>query len=89
MITEYVSFKPPRVAAVKMVSGPFFIETFVASWNFKDTERGTSLITFIYDFEPTRLFKIFEFLFLIVFRREMQNRLIALKKACEDCRSEI
>src|SRR5580704_490872 len=35
METEYVSFNPPRVTAVKMTRGPWLLRSFAGSWQFE------------------------------------------------------
>jgi hypothetical protein len=40
MVTEFVTFAPPRLAAVKMVKGPFFVKAFAGSWRFEPTPEG-------------------------------------------------
>jgi hypothetical protein len=48
METEYVSFEPPSVAAVRMARGPFFIKAFAASWRFFDLDDGKTRVSFKY-----------------------------------------
>src|SRR5262245_48082399 len=36
METEYVSYHPPRVAAVKMTKGPWLLAHFAGSWRFEE-----------------------------------------------------
>lgn len=83
MLVEYVSFKPPKVAAVKMVQGPFFLKSFAASWNFEAIQSNQSKVTFCYNFELASYFKIFENLCHLFFAKEMRTRLMSLKTFCE------
>lgn len=83
MLVEYVSFKPPKVAAVKMVRGPIFLKSFAASWNFESMESNLSKVTFCYNFELASYFKIFEYLCHLFFANEMRMRLKSLKTFCE------
>lgn len=48
METEYVSFTPPRVAAVKMTRGPWFIGGFAGSWRFMPEADGRTRVVFRY-----------------------------------------
>lgn len=48
MTVEYVSFKPPKVAAIKMVSGPWYIKKFAGSWSFKSLESNKTKVVFKY-----------------------------------------
>src|SRR5215471_14106754 len=50
METEYVSFSPPRVAAVKMTRGPMLVETFAGAWEFAPLDGGRTQVTFRYNF---------------------------------------
>src|SRR5262249_56211457 len=40
METEYVSFTPPRIVAVKMTRGPKILHPFVAPWPFTPTAHA-------------------------------------------------
>src|SRR6266852_4064296 len=48
METEYVSFNPPGVTAVKMTKGPWFIESFAGSWRFLEEAGGMTRVFFRY-----------------------------------------
>ncbi len=48
METEYVSFNPPRAAAVKMTRGPWFLESFAGSWRFEEVNAGQTRVGFCY-----------------------------------------
>ena len=51
METEYVSFDPPRVAAVKMTRGPRLLARFGGTWEFAPAEEGGTRVTFRYFLE--------------------------------------
>jgi len=36
MVVEYISYDPPKAAAIKMVKGPWFIQNFAGSWVFRE-----------------------------------------------------
>jgi hypothetical protein len=48
METEYVSFNPPRVTAVKMIRGPRILESFAGTWEFEPIPGGKTRVTFRY-----------------------------------------
>ena len=50
METEYVSFNPPAVTAVKMTRGPWMFESFAGSWKFDEVDAHTTTVTFTYSF---------------------------------------
>src|SRR5262245_41156282 len=51
METEYVSFAPPRVAAVTMTRGPRLLERFGGTWEFASLDEGRTRVTFRYFLE--------------------------------------
>ena len=81
METRYVSFEPPRVCAVEMTRGPWFIRSFAGSWRFDRLEPGRSRVTFTYRLvgRPRFLTRLIG----LVFARETRRRLEALKRAAE------
>src|SRR5262249_28265115 len=48
METEYISFDPPEVTAVKMTRGPWFIESFAGSGGFHEENQGEERVYFKY-----------------------------------------
>src|SRR5689334_9116772 len=48
METEYFSFQPPNIAAVKMTIGPWFLEQFAGTWRFDCIEANRTRATFRY-----------------------------------------
>ena len=85
METEYVSLSAPRVAAVKMTRGPWFLERFAASWQFDERVPGVTLVTFRYyiTIRPRWLKWVLEPICILVFRYEMRKRLRGLKRFVE------
>ncbi len=81
METEYVSFEPPSVAAVRMTRGPFFIKTFAASWRFSDEGNATH-VSFKYFLDLHRPFGFLMPFVLRLFHRETQQRIDGLKRFC-------
>lgn len=80
--TEYVSFSPPDVAAVKMSNRPAFFETFAATIRHRDLNDGTSSIEYKYNFtaRPAWLCWLLHPLIAIIFRWETRKRLQALRQ---------
>ncbi len=85
MVTKYISFDRPQVAAVKMVKGPFLLRRFSGAWNFKRLSDCRSQLTFNYHFElrgglfGRMLLPIATYLFSI----DMNKRLEAIKHYLE------
>jgi hypothetical protein len=82
METEYVSFEPPNVAAVRMTRGPFFIKAFAASWRFSDAGDATR-VSFKYFLDLRRPFGFLMPLMLRAFARETQGRIDGLQRYFE------
>jgi hypothetical protein len=80
--TVYVSFDPPRVAAVKMLNSPPFFESWAASIRHEDLGRDLSRVTYTYNFtaRPRWLRVLLEPVMSIVFAYETKRRLRALKE---------
>jgi hypothetical protein len=78
--TEYVSFNPPVVAAVRMVNRPAFFDTFAATIRHCDREDGSSQLEYKYKFtaRPRALRWLLDPLMSLVFRYETRKRLAAL-----------
>ena len=86
METEYISFNPPEVTAVKMTRGPWFIESFAGSWRFHEEIQGQTRVYFKYSVRarPRWLAPLLSPVLAIVFARDTRKRLAALKSAIED-----
>ncbi|MGL6074045.1 MAG: type II toxin-antitoxin system RatA family toxin [Fimbriiglobus sp.] len=85
METEYVSFTPPRVAAVKMTRGPWIIGAFAGSWRFTELAPGLTEVGFRYNLRarPRWLSWLLTPLLTKIFERDTRKRLAALKQAVE------
>ena len=81
METDYGSFNPPRVTAVKMTRGPWVIAQFAGSWRFEEVGAGETRVTFEYHLRA-RL-GVLTPLVGWVFGRDTRKRLAALKRAVE------
>ncbi len=85
METEYVSFIPPRVAAVKMTRGPGMLKTFGGTWEFASVDGGKTKVTFRYHLRvrPRWLAWALEPLARWWFSRETRIRVLALVRALQ------
>jgi ribosome-associated toxin RatA of RatAB toxin-antitoxin module len=83
METEYVSYFPPRVVAVKMTRGPWPLQSFAGAWEFEPVDRGRTKVTFRYQFRarPGWLAWALEPIVRRWFSRETRLRVIALAEA--------
>ncbi len=85
METEYVSFRPPHVAAVRMTRGPAILQSFAGSWRFTPSREGWTRVSFAYCLQarPWWLRWLLNPVLHRVFARDTQRRLQALKRAAE------
>jgi ribosome-associated toxin RatA of RatAB toxin-antitoxin module len=88
METEYVSYTPPRVAAVRMTRGPWLIRSFAGSWRFTEVAPGRTRVGFRYGLtaRPRWLSWLLTPVLARVFARDTRKRLAALKAAVESGR---
>ena len=84
METEYVTYEPPRVAAVRMTRGPRVLASFAGSWRFEPAGAKTR-VWFSYHLEarPRCLRWLLNPLLQRVFARDTRRRLQALRRAAE------
>ena len=80
--TRYISFRPPAVAAIRMVNQPPFFDTFAATIRHRDLPDSSSLVEYIYHFRarPRWLRWILHPLMQRLFAWETRKRLRALKQ---------
>ena len=76
--TEYVSFKPGTVAAVKMLNRPPFFEAFAATIRHRDTAGGSS-VEYIFHFTARPRWLLHPVMGA-VFRWETRKRLRSLRR---------
>ncbi len=88
MDTVYVSYTRPRIAAVEMKRGPFFLKSFAASIRQESIDDETTRVTYRYKYvvRPRRLAFLIEPIVGWIFHRETQARLAALKSFLEEGR---
>jgi polyketide cyclase/dehydrase/lipid transport protein len=80
--TEYITFDPPRMAAVKMINRPPFFESWAASIHHEDVDNHSSRVTYTWTFtaRPRWLGWLLEPAMNAMFRRETGKRLQALAR---------
>lgn len=85
MRVRYVSFNPPRAAAIEMVHGPWFISKFSGTWRFVAQSRDETVVWFNYNVvaAPRALRFIIEPFILWAFSSHAKRRLKALKSYAE------
>lgn len=85
METEYVSFRPPEVVAVKMTQGPAILSSFAGSWRFERVSHNRTRVTFRYHLKsnPGWLRPVLDPILQAVFERDVELRLEALKHRIE------
>lgn len=83
METEYVSYSPPRVVAVKMTRGPWLLSAFAGTWEFEPADSGSTRVTFRYNLRvrPGWAAWALEPLARRWFSRETRLRVVALREA--------
>ena len=86
METEYVSYRPPELTAVKMTRGPALIASFAGSWRFEAAGEGRTRVIFKYQVEarPRWLRRLLNPIMSFLFGRDTRRRLAALKRAVEE-----
>lgn len=81
MISKYISFDRPTVAAVTMTKGPYLLSRFSGAWNIKKIDECHSILIFTYRFELKGGFlgRLFLPVAAYLFSIDMQKRLKAIK----------
>ena len=83
MITEYVSFNPPKATAIKMVKGPYMFKSFLGSWTFKPLGEEQTEVIFLYSFRLRFPFNLLTLVMKYNLRSNVKQRLIDLKMNME------
>jgi len=85
MEAEYISFDRPHVAAVKMIKGPFILQSFAATLRQEGINDNRTRVTYRYNFEtrPKLLRPLMDIICRCVFSSEVRNRLKHLKRFLE------
>ena len=88
MITEYVSFNPPRATAIKMTKGPYLFKSFLGSWTFKAITDSQTEVIFLYSFTLRFPFNLITPFIKNNLQSNVQQRLIDLKTNLEQKRTK-
>jgi hypothetical protein len=82
LVTEYTMFRPPHIAAVKMLNHPVFFDSFAASIRHSDLSDSTSTIEYSYTFtaRPRWLRPVLSPIMNWAFAKETKKRLTSLKR---------
>ncbi|MFF1830259.1 type II toxin-antitoxin system RatA family toxin [Paenarthrobacter sp. NPDC058040] len=85
MVTEYVSYTPPRNVGMTMVAGPWFFHNFGGGWRFTPEDGGTRAVwKYTFSCRPAWLAPLAERIGTLVLGREIERRIEAFAQACED-----
>ena len=88
MVTEYVSFNPPKATAIKMTKGPYMFQSFFGSWTFKDLGQVQTEVIFLYSFRLRFPFNLVNSLIKRNLQANVRQRLTDLKMNVENCSAE-
>ncbi|HEY0585919.1 MAG TPA: SRPBCC family protein [Pseudoduganella sp.] len=82
MDTVYVSYQPNKVAAVKLIKGPYIFDKFAGGWNFKELGPGRTRVLFSYNIttKPRWLSWLLTPVVVFFFKRETRKRIAALQQ---------
>ncbi len=85
MVSKYISFNRPNVAAVSMTKGPWILKRFSGAWNVKYLSESSSRLVFTYNFELRGgiIGSLFLPLAISKFSKDMKARLVAIKHFLE------
>lgn len=83
MRVEYVAWRPPERAAIRMVRGPRMLKRFAGTWIFAMYSPGLVEVRFRYHFEAAPIWRDLEPLMRLYFNMESCRRLNALKRYVE------
>ncbi|HJP76590.1 MAG TPA: SRPBCC family protein [Pseudonocardiaceae bacterium] len=86
MVSEYVSYVPPRNVGMTMREGPWFFATFGGGWRFEPLADGRTRAVWKYSFtcRPEFLRPIAEPFGKWLLGRDIQRRIEAFARACAD-----
>lgn len=85
MISEYVSFAPPKNVGMKMVTGPWFFANFGSGWRFTEHDGGTKVVwKYTFSCKPEWLRPVAERIGVWLLGREIERRIEAFARACEN-----
>lgn len=88
MVSEYVSYAPPRNVGMKMVQGSWFFERLGGGWRFAPAaeEPGSTVATWRYNFacRPRWLAPVAERIGSLVLQRDIDRRIAGFARGCTD-----
>jgi hypothetical protein len=88
MVSEYVSFAPPRNVGMTMVRGPWFFELFAGGWRFEqvshDPPRTLAVWRYRFEVRPRWLQPIANRIGITVLQRDIDRRIAGFARACTD-----
>ena len=86
MVSEYVSYAPPRNVGMRMVTGPWFFRTMAGGWRFEQAGPGRTRATWKYNFtcQPAWLAPLAERIGTWVLGREIRRRIDGFAAGCAD-----
>lgn len=83
MVTEYITYNPPKVTAVKMTRGPYLFKSFQGSWTFKAICPKSTEVVFLYSFQLRFPFNLIGNIIKAGLKKNVKKRLEHLKKSVE------
>jgi len=85
MISRYISFNRPSVAAVTMIKGSYILSRFSGAWNVKKIDEMNSILIFTYNFELKGglLGRLILPVVAYLFSNDMKKRLNTIKSYVE------
>lgn len=88
MISEYVSYNPPRNVGMTMVKGSWFFAKLAAGWRFAPAgdDPGQTLATWRYNFacRPAWLAPLAERIGRVILQRDIDRRIAGFARGCSD-----
>ena len=91
MVSEYVSYDPPRNVGMKMDRGPWFFANFAAGWRFKPLEpaadgtpRTEAVWRYSFTVTPAWLRPLADRIGVLVLRRDIDRRIAGYARGCAD-----
>lgn len=86
MVSEYVTYRPPGHVGMRMVTGPWFFQSFSGGWHFVERADGGTDATWRYNFtcRPGWIRPVADRLGRWFLARDIRRRLDAFATACAD-----
>ena len=87
MVSEYVSYSPPRNVGMTMIRGPWFFARFGGGWRFlPGPTEGTTEAVWRYNFaiRPAWLAPVADRIGSVVLGRDIRRRIAGFARGCSD-----